>query len=184
MLSKDGEILKENIQNSFSEFNNTSFPEKKNIFAAFRACPLEDLEAVIVAYEPFKKSCANGLAMGFNGGGKIPSSSVILYNKWENEIMDGLDLMYDYSLKELSSKGILFLNLALTVSSKESHISLWKDFSLFLLRKLKEKKPDIIYVPFDDRAKGIEAIVGDNLLKIEDGMPFLRIQKELKRSLA
>ena len=183
MESEKGHLLKENIQKTQSEFNTLVYPNKKDIFAAFNACPLEKLQAVIVAYEPYKKNCANGFAMGFNGDGKIPSSAVMLYNKWENEVADGLDLMFDMSLRELSGKGILFLNLALTTASHETHIAKWKDFSLFLLRKLIKEKPEVIYVAFDKRVLGIEAIVKDRLMKIDDGMPFSRIQKELNISL-
>ncbi len=161
-------------------FNVNVYPNKENIFKAFKSTPLDSVRCVIIGYEPYKKDYANGLAFGYNGEGELPKSSRFIFTEYEHTIMRGLDLMYDYSLDSFSKKGILMLNLALTTESNNSHIKHWQEFTKYLLKKLNQIKPDLLYVIMDKRAMvckgllpkyistGSSVLYTDIFLKIED----------------
>ena len=41
---------------------NTVYPEKKDVFKAFKACPWDDLKIVILGQDPYYNGDANGMA--------------------------------------------------------------------------------------------------------------------------
>jgi len=147
------------ILNRQSKFNVKIYPEYKNIFRAFRECPLSTLKCVIIGYSPYPNNFSNGLAFGYNGDGPMPRSIIKIHKFYENDICNGLDLMFDYSMIQFSKKGILMLNLALTTEKNKSHIKEWINFTKYLLTALHNEKPDLLYVVWDKRAENVKNFI-------------------------
>jgi len=71
---------------------------------------------------------------------------MFLFTEYEQTVMRGLDLMFDYSLGEFADKGILMLNLALTTEDSKIHVKEWMGFTKNLINTLKKHNPDLLYV--------------------------------------
>lgn len=137
-------------------FNVEVYPEKENIFRAFRECPLEKTKIVLIGMDPYPtKGNAIGLAFGYNGNGSIPKSLQNIYKEYENDVMNGLDLMFDYSLTKWAQQGVLLINTALTVErgNPGSHTKQWKNFTNYLFTELGKHNKDIIYICWGNHAK-------------------------------
>ena len=109
LKSDDFKDLGRFIKDRRSGFNTDVYPAQKDIFKAFKLCPLEDLKCVVVGYEPYGLKCDNGLSFGYNGDGPLPRALISIHQSYEREIWKGLDLMFNYSLEDFSKKGILML---------------------------------------------------------------------------
>lgn len=130
-------------------FNSYVYPKKEDTFKCFKLCPLDKLKVVILGEEPYSHNdCSNGLAYGYNGEGPLPQTMSNIHREFENNIWDGLDLLFEYSLEQWAKHGILLLNTSLTVSSNQpkSHKKLWESFMDNLFNKLLENKQNIVYV--------------------------------------
>jgi uracil-DNA glycosylase len=137
-----------------SSFDTRVFPDKEDIFRAFRECPLDTLKVVIISREPYPKvNQATGLALAYGGGGPIPVDMVNIHKEYENDIA-GLDLLFDYSLKDWAKQGVLLLNTTLTIEEGKpnSHIKQWRKFTKHLFEKLSEEKVGIVYLCCGEQA--------------------------------
>jgi uracil-DNA glycosylase len=137
-------------------FNVDVYPEKEHIFRAFKECPLENLKAVIIGQDPYHtEGCATGLCFAYNGLGPLPPSLRNIHKEFEEDLMDGLDLLFDYSLKGWAKEGVLLINTALTVERGKPnvHSKQWKNFTNYLLTELGKEKKDIVYICWGGHAK-------------------------------
>jgi len=177
IMSKEFKDLGRFVNSRRGGFNNDVYPAQEDIFKAFRLCPLENLKCVVVGYEPYGLECDNGLAFGYNGAGPLPRTLSDIYRTYEIEVMDGLDLMFEYSLEHWAEKGILMLNLALTKEKGSSHISKWKGFSSHLLMQLNEYYSDIEYFFWDERALVAKSLLKNKQILGVPNKPFKEIEK-------
>ena len=56
---------------------NTVYPEKKNLFRAFKACPFEKVKIVILGQDPYYNGDANGLAFGNDNSATFTSKYLL-----------------------------------------------------------------------------------------------------------
>ena len=150
----------------------TVFPYKKDVFKAFKLCPLSNLKIVIIGLDPYpdlynNKPRATGLAFANN--------SEISEEKWspslrilKNSVID-LEIphnccTFDPTLESWAKQGILLLNSALTCRENNigSHIGIWRPFITKLLTKLSEYHTGIVYMLFGNTAKSFEKYIGTN----------------------
>lgn len=137
-------------------FNVNVFPPKDDIFKAFTLCPLEKTKVILIGMDPYPtKNHANGLAFAYTGDGPIPRSLANIFKEWENDIKNGLDLFFDYSLESWAKQGILLINTALTVEEgkPDSHTKQWRKFTNHLFERLAEEKVGLVYVCWGNHAK-------------------------------
>lgn len=120
------------------------YPEDKNILRAFSFCTLDETNVVWIGQDPYHDGKATGLSMGV-AGKPIPPTLRILNLALESEYDTGIS---DYSLESWAKQGILLLNAALTVAKGKpgSHSKIWKPFVISILRKINEKRKDIVWV--------------------------------------
>jgi uracil-DNA glycosylase len=149
-------ILGNFIEDRRKAFNIQVYPKREDVFNAFKICPLEDLKVVVIGEGPYStRDYANGLAYAYTGAGPVPPILNNIYREWENDVRDGLDLYFDYSLRGWAKQGVLFLNTALTVEENRpgSHRNEWRNFISFLFERLAEEKVGIVYVCWGDYSK-------------------------------
>lgn len=133
--------------------NNNVLPEKKDIFNAFKYCPVKDLKVVILGLDPYpnvidNKPVATGLAFANNSETHNFSSSLkIIIEELEVSHKD-LCFNFDQTLVSWAKQGVLMLNSALTVieNNTGSHLDLWSDFTRNVLQLICEGSSGIIFV--------------------------------------
>jgi uracil-DNA glycosylase len=139
-----------------SEYKNqTCYPDGKEIFAAFNACPLTDLKVVIIGQDPYHGvNQANGLCFSVQDGIKFPPS---LQNIFKEIVID-LNQEYPQSgnLERWAKQGVLLLNATLTVRAHEagSHQKQgWETFTDEVIKKISEEKENIVFLLWGGFAK-------------------------------
>jgi len=93
------------------------FPQKNEIFNAFKYCEFSQIKVVIIGQDPFHKTGqANGLAFSVNKNCNLPPSLKNIFKEINSDtgvFRNNGDLSY------LSKQGVLLLNTSLTV--RENH---------------------------------------------------------------
>lgn len=156
--------------------NYVIYPERKDIFNAFKLTPLENIKAVIIGQDPyFNKGQANGLAFSVNKDIALPPSLKNIYKEIELEFND---INMDYNngdLSYLASQGVFLINPILTVKEKEplSHNNdLYKEFFIDLLKFIDNIDSPIVFFLFGNKAKEYKKyILSKNRLILETSHP-------------
>lgn len=121
----------------------TIYPREDLVFRALKECQFENMKAVIYGVDPYANGCANGLAYDHDVT-KQPIAPALLRLLTKIKQDSGLDLFgaKDSYLSVLPPKGVLLLNLALTVRKGEpsSHLLYWREFMAELMKVIATKK--------------------------------------------
>lgn len=116
----------------------TIYPREDLVFRAFKECAFEDVKAVVYGVDPYANGIGNGLAYDHVIRNPIAPALHRLLTKIRAD--SGLDLFEatDSYLSVLPRKGVLLLNLALTVRAGEggSHLLYWKRFTREIIKAL------------------------------------------------
>ena len=92
------------------------YPPASKIFAAFDACPVDDVKVVIIGQDPYHgDGQANGLCFSVNQGVQLPPSLVNIYKEISNDF--GKPVCRDGDLMRWARQGVLLLNATLTVEA-------------------------------------------------------------------
>ena len=177
--------------------SNSVFPEKENVFKAFKSCPYKDLKVVILGQDPYpQKGCATGLAFANPDNGLVMSPSLQLI--YERLVKDypyddygelPFDIAYgfgfDRTLESWAKQGVLLLNSSLTVIENKigSHSNIWYPFIKELLTNLSEINCGIIYLLFGNEAKVFKSFINTNSNYVLEYYPpayFARNNKEFE----
>jgi uracil-DNA glycosylase len=124
------------------------YPNKKDIFNAFKFCPIETVKAVILGMDPYHgPNQAHGLAFSVKKGIPIPPSLRNLYAELKDDLKLGATPAHG-CLESLAKRNVLLLNCALTVRAGEpgSHMNLWKPFSDNAISLLNELNRPIVFI--------------------------------------
>jgi len=130
-------------------------PAKENVFRAFKLCPLENCKVVFLGQDPYpQKGVATGILFGNKGNSISPSLQVLKEAVIDYTIYHNLPIIFDNSLENWASQGILMLNSALTVKTNEigSHTQVWRPFISKFLKTLSNYQ-SCVYVLFGEQAK-------------------------------
>lgn len=131
------------------------FPDIKNIFRAFKLCPLNKLKVVILGQDPYSDGSATGLAFANRDDSlRLRPSLFKIRDTIERGCYDGFKIDFDITLEEWAEQGVLLLNTALTVEKYNvtGHIPLWSDFTKAILLKLNDK-PGLHYCLWGRKAQ-------------------------------
>lgn len=134
---------------------NTLCPDIKNIFKAFKLCPLTECVAVILSQDPYpQKGVATGITFGNNKEPLSPSLEVIKEGVIDYSIPHN-HIDFDNTLESWSSQGILMINSALTCSEGQvgSHASIWKPFMEKLIQNLSIYNTGLVWLLFGSQAQ-------------------------------
>lgn len=151
----------------------TVYPlNSKDIFKAFKECPVDTVRVVILLQDPYHDGSATGLALDNVKTKKKVSPSLVNVLK---EIRDDLgqtkaDINNTSYLEHLPSQGVLLINSALTVVKGQplSHIELWKDWTEDLVSDL-NKLDNIVWVLWGNFAKGFKSKITNTTHKVVEG---------------
>lgn len=109
----------------------TVYPEKDDIFTAFRLTPLSNVKVVILGQDPYHEpGQAHGLAFSVKPGVEIPPSLVNIYKELHDDL--GCYIPDNGFLGKWAEQGVLLLNTVLTVRAHQalSHRGVgWETFT-------------------------------------------------------
>lgn len=126
----------------------TVYPPAGKIFAAFDACPVDDVKVVILGQDPYHgPGQANGLCFSVAPGVELPPSLINIFKEIHDDT--GRPIPPDGDLSRWAHQGVLLLNSTLTVeahraASHQRHG--WEEFTDAAIRHLAETKENLVFM--------------------------------------
>ena len=148
-------------------------PTLKDIFKAFRLCPLHNLKCCIISQDPYpnyrnNKPVATGLA--FANPSDTPkdkySPSLEVLKESVIEFSGNKDSSnFDPSLEKWEEQGVLLLNTALSCEKgkPDSHVLLWRPFITSLITNLRKNTFGLVYVLMGSAAQSLEPYIDSKM---------------------
>lgn len=126
----------------------TVYPPASKIFAAFDACPFNQVKVVIIGQDPYHgPGQANGLCFSVNPGVPFPPS---LVNIFKEVVADtGAAVPADGDLSRWARQGVFMLNSVLTVEQGRaaSHASRgWETLTDAAISALSERRDNLVFL--------------------------------------
>ena len=126
----------------------TIYPPAKQIFAAFDACPFEDVKVVILGQDPYHgPGQANGLCFSVGPGIAIPRSLINIFKEIHDDL--GRPMPENGDLSRWARQGVLLLNATLTVRAHEagSHQGRgWEELTDAAIRELNSRRSGLVFI--------------------------------------
>lgn len=133
----------------------TIFPDKKNIFAALKYTPYENVKVVILGQDPYHGlGEAHGMAFSVCPGIKTPPSLQNIYKELNQEL--GCYIPNNGYLMKWSKQGVLLLNSVLTVQKDmpASHRGMgWETFTDRIIEEVNKKEEPVVFMLWGSFAK-------------------------------
>lgn len=150
------------------------YPQSKDIFNAFKLCPIESTKAVIVGMDPYHNPGeAHGLSFSVNENIKIPPSLKNIFKELKSDL--NIDPPFHGNLTSWAKAGVLLLNAALTVRKNEpgSHQKIgWSIFTNKIISTLNEMDFPIAFVLWGSFARQKKTLITNSKhLIIESAHP-------------
>lgn len=126
----------------------TVYPPGGEIFAAFDACPFEQVRVVILGQDPYHEpGQAHGLCFSVNDGVQFPPSLQNIFKEIESDL--GISLPTSGNLTRWARQGVLLLNATLTVRAHQagSHQNHgWETFTDAVIHRLASQRENIVFI--------------------------------------
>lgn len=124
------------------------FPPAGRIFAAFDACPFNDVKVVILGQDPYHDDGqANGLCFSVAPGVRMPPSLLNIFKEVSADT--GVPMPADGNLDRWARQGVLLLNSTLTVEahragSHQGHG--WEQFTDAAIKVLNDRREGLVFI--------------------------------------
>ncbi|MBR5003313.1 MAG: uracil-DNA glycosylase [Bacteroidaceae bacterium] len=126
----------------------TVYPPGREMFAAFDACPFDDVRVVILGQDPYHEpGQAHGLCFSVNDGVQFPPSLVNIFKEIESDL--GKPMPSSGNLMRWAKQGVLLLNATLTVRAHQagSHQNKgWEAFTDAVIHRLATERNHIVFI--------------------------------------
>jgi uracil-DNA glycosylase len=124
------------------------FPKSEEVFRAFWECPLDKVRVIMLSMDPYPnlykgEPVACGLSFAPRNPSYVPPSLRIISRCIQEDLGEG-----ELDWQNLPKEGVLLLNAALTVEEKSpgSHLKLWENFTLGVIKALQQYNTGLIFV--------------------------------------
>ena len=132
----------------------TIYPDRKNVFHAFKLTPFNKVSVVIIGQDPYHNpGQAQGLCFSVPDGVTPPPSLKNIYK--ESDLGTKKDLE-NGNLSSWAKQGVLLLNSILTVEKNKpgSHAKKgWEEFTDYVIQKLSEEQEHLVFILWGNYAK-------------------------------
>lgn len=161
-------ILLDKMQNDTA----TIYPEKKNVFNAFKLTPFEEVKVVILGQDPYiNPGQAHGLSFSVESGALPPSLKNIF-----KELKSDLNISNTSGdLTPWAKQGVLLLNSTLTVRAGESNSHQdygWQTFTDRMISALNNKVSPVVFLLWGGFARKKAKLITNKLhLVLSSGHP-------------
>lgn len=128
--------------------NSTVYPPASKIFAAFDACPVNDVKVVILGQDPYHgPGQANGLCFSVAENVAIPRSLINIFKEIHNDT--GAPIPPNGDLSRWARQGVLLLNATLTVrahaaGSHQGHG--WEQLTDAAIKQLNDHRSGLVFI--------------------------------------
>lgn len=150
--------------------NNIVFPQKEEIFNAFRLTDYDNLKVVILGQDPYHgEGEAEGLAFSVKENIKRPPSLRNIFKEIKNDLNIDRE---NNSLKDWASQGVLLLNAILTVQKDTplSHKHLgWELFTDEVIKTIDKKDTPVVFILWGNYAKSKKTLITNKKHYIIEG---------------
>lgn len=140
------------------------YPEKHEIFQAFRLTPYDRVKVVLLGQDPYHgKGQAEGLAFSVKKGVKIPPSLRNIFKELEEDLK--IEKPDHGSLVSWAKEGVLLLNTVLTVEEGKAnaHAGMgWKIFTDRVIRNLGQREDPLVFILWGNQAKEKEKFIAEH----------------------
>ena len=140
------------------------YPPGNEMFAAFDACPFEQVRVVILGQDPYHEpGQAHGLCFSVNDGVQFPPSLVNIFKEIESDM--GKPMPRSGNLMRWAQQGVLLLNATLTVRAHQagSHQNKgWETFTDAVIRRLALEREHIVFILWGSYAQRKGAFIDRN----------------------
>lgn len=137
------------------------FPDKKNIFAALKYTPYENVKVVILGQDPYHGlGEAHGMAFSVCPGIKTPPSLQNIYKELNQEL--GCYIPNNGYLMKWSQQGVLLLNSVLTVKkdTPASHRGMgWETFTDRIIEEVNKKDEPVVFMLWGNFARSKKNLI-------------------------
>lgn len=144
--------------------SHTVYPAGSNIFAAFDACPFEQVRVVILGQDPYHEpGQAHGLCFSVNDGVQFPPSLVNIFKEIASDL--GVPMPESGNLMRWARQGVLLLNSTLTVRAHQagSHQNRgWETFTDAVIHRLATECEHIVFILWGSYAQRKGAFIDRN----------------------
>lgn len=124
------------------------FPPASKIFAAFDACPFDQVKVVILGQDPYHDvGQANGLCFSVAPGIAMPPSLVNIFKEIRDDL--GKPMPENGDLSRWANQGVLLLNATLTVEAHKaaSHQGKgWEQFTDEVIMRLAQDREGLVFM--------------------------------------
>lgn len=147
------------VDNAYQE--DIIFPERKNIFAALKYTPYENVKVVILGQDPYHGlGEAHGMAFSVCPGIKTPPSLQNIYKELNTEM--GCYIPNNGYLMKWSRQGVLLLNSVLTVKkdTPASHRGKgWEIFTDKIIEEINKKQEQVVFMLWGNFARSKKGLI-------------------------
>ncbi len=147
------------VDNAYQE--DIIFPERKNIFAALKYTPYENVKVVILGQDPYHGlGEAHGMAFSVCPGIKTPPSLQNIYKELNTEM--GCYIPNNGYLMKWSRQGVLLLNSVLTVKkdTPASHRGKgWEIFTDKIIEEINKKQEPVVFMLWGNFARSKKGLI-------------------------
>lgn len=148
-----------------SEYASTTiYPPASRIFAAFDACPFDDVRVVILGQDPYHgPGQANGLCFSVADGVAIPRSLVNIFKEIHDDL--GVPIPSSGNLERWARQGVLLLNATLTVRAHQagSHQGKgWEELTDCVVDLLNREREGLVFILWGSYAAKKGALIDRN----------------------
>jgi uracil-DNA glycosylase len=143
----------------------TIYPEKENVFKAFRECPFDSVRIIILGQDPYvTDGMATGLAFANPNDKLVPQPSLRqIFAEITNDVYKGFDFdnIPSLNLLQWAHQGVLLLNTSLTVRKNESnsHSKQWEFFTKAVVKALNDGNTGLVWMLWGNNAKGYKGLI-------------------------
>lgn len=156
------EQLTQYVRNEYA--TGVVYPPGAQMFAAFDACPFEQVRVVILGQDPYHEpGQAHGLCFSVNDGVPFPPSLVNIFKEIADDL--GKPAPTTGNLMRWADQGVLLLNATLTVRAHQagSHQNKgWETFTDAVIHRLAEEREHIVFILWGSYAQRKGAFIDRN----------------------
>jgi len=146
----------------------TIYPEKENVFKAFKATPYDKVRVVVIGQDPYNEGSADGLAFSASlNSSKCPPSLRLILEEIERSFPEEVKELHSgkidpWDLSRWAEQGVFLTNTSYTVEKSKpgSHTIYWKAFFKAVVKAL-NKKPDLVWLLLGNEAKNFEPLISN-----------------------
>ncbi len=163
--------LKKQLIDEYSQY--IIYPDKGDLFNAFKATPYNKVKVVIIGQDPYHQpGQAHGLAFSVNDGVKFPKSLQNIFKELNSDL--SIDIPFTGNLTKWAKQGVLLINTGLSVRKDQanSHKSIgWQKLTDRIIELLGKREDPIVFILWGKHAQEKSKYILEHHKIIESAHP-------------